>query len=89
MNVQRFEYGQIPTQKEMNAVFEFLPENLRRKVLFIDPHSLFCTNWRKNNLGYRLFDYGDNFGYGDSFLLSEFMIPNNKELSKVFKKLLN
>jgi len=86
VSIQRFEGGQIPTHEEMEIVFEQLPERLRRMMLHINPHNLQCQNWRKNDYGYRLFDYGDTFGYGNSFHLSEFLIPNNKELSKVFCK---
>lgn len=83
ITIQRYESGQEPTASELQELFSRFPEDMN--FLFtVDPHCLHMSNWRRNEKGFRLIDYGDTFGNG--YPLSLFISQHHTKLAEILSK---
>ncbi len=83
-SIQLREYGETPTTQEITAILEQLPEHERTELFQLNHHHFDGNNWKKNERGYRLVDYGDS--YGDFVSLSGFLIFNHEDMSVLLCK---
>lgn len=78
INIQRRENGKVVDEQ---CLYKSLGKiNCRNEIWTIDPHCLESVNFKQNNRGYVLVDYGDNTS-GMPF--SSFIIKWHKEIEKV------
>lgn len=84
ISVQKREYGETPTSQEIQKLLEQLPPRKHTGISSVDPHHFDGDNWKKNERGYRLVDYGDSLG--DFVSLSGFLLFNYEAMAALLCK---
>ncbi len=80
---QPFEEGEEPDTHELCRLIRTLPANARMIEKMVSRHWLQSCNWKKNEKGYRLLDYGDAIG---AFPLSLLLFQWSWALKKILCK---
>jgi hypothetical protein len=84
VSIQKFESGEKPTFKEMEEVFQKLPVDARKLLLYMDKHPFCPQNFRRSSNGLKMIDYGDAFG--DRCPLSFFLRRFHREFGEALKE---
>lgn len=80
-NVQKREWGEEPTEDEVDAMIRAVAEKTKRQIYCIDPHCLEPKNFLKTGKGLRIVDYGD--ASDGSLTFPQFIIRWQSELASV------
>jgi hypothetical protein len=78
VNIQEYESGIVPNRKDLWEVLKKI--ECKHEIWTVNPHCLDIYNFRKNEKGYMLIDYGDD---GSGLPFSSFITRWYRDMEKI------